>query len=269
MWHQNHHRHRLIFTGNMVKCAHAVSLLNSRLSIAEAAVPLGFLDTAVINVGLKVNLMPRPIENLLGRTFGALLVISFAGKSETLGPLWVCKCSCGKEVVRCSASLKNRHPHSCGCKVREFLAKMSKTHGQSGTREHRAWGRIKERCYRKNHDQYEYYGARGIKVCDRWLESFQNFIEDMGTCPPNMTIERIDCNGHYEPSNCKWATNLEQQNNKRTNVKMEWNGKILTCAQWARETGLSVGIIHYRLKKRRPIEKILTFPAMVNKQRFR
>lgn len=135
------------------------------------------------------------------------------------------------------------------------------------TREYRLWSRIKERCYRVKHQHYKSYGARGIRMCDRWLLSFAAFLQDMGPIPEGGTIERIDVNGHYCPENCKWATNIEQQNNKRTNVKLTFNGKTQTAAQWARELGINRYRIYNRLNDGWSHEECLTSPVTANKVR--
>lgn len=113
------------------------------------------------------------------------------------------------------------------------------------------------RCNNPSYREYHLYGGRGIKVCERWLESFDNFLEDMGERPPGMTIERKRVNEGYSPDNCKWATIEEQANNKRNNVVIEHAGRRLTIAQWARELNLKAGTLYFRHSKGWPPDRVL------------
>jgi len=132
----------------------------------------------------------------------------------------------------------------------------------SNTPEWRVWKGMRQRCLDVDVPQYRHYGGRGIKICTRW-ESFDNFFEDMGHRPSaKHSLDRIDVNGNYEPNNCKWATWKEQHRNRRSNVLIEYNGKIQCMSAWAEEYGLSKCILHYRLTKGKwPIEKALTTPT--------
>jgi len=121
---------------------------------------------------------------------------------------------------------------------------------------------MKSRCYTKSNIGYPYYGGRGITVCDRWLHSFENFLSDMGERPgPEYSLDRINPNGNYRPDNCRWATRETQDNNRRANRFLTWNGKTQTIAQWAKETGISKGTILNRLNWGWPIEDALSWPS--------
>jgi len=114
---------------------------------------------------------------------------------------------------------------------------MRNMHGLSKTRENRIWRGIKDRCYNPNRPEYVRYGGRGIKMCEEWKNDFTTFYRDMGVRPsPNHSVERIDTNGDYEPSNCRWATRVEQQNNMRGNVKVKYMGEVMTLGQLWRKT---------------------------------
>lgn len=140
---------------------------------------------------------------------------------------WTCRCSCGNVKDILDRALKPRHTRSCGCIHRERAARLGRarrTHGHSTkpdgeqklTGEYRAWRSMRRRCYKPTAKSYADYGAKGIRVCDRWLESFENFFADMGLKPsPEYTIERENSKGNYEPSNCVWATRTVQNRNKR------------------------------------------------------
>jgi hypothetical protein len=133
--------------------------------------------------------------------------------------------------------------------------------GGRKTKTYRIWAAMGERCHRQNHPHYNDYGGRGITVCDRW-DSFKNFLSDMGEAPPGLTIDRIANNGNYEPGNCRWATTKEQNNNRRDNVVVEYQGQALAIPQWAEQTGINVHVIEARLRRLKwSVSEALTRPV--------
>lgn len=185
------------------------------------------------------------MTDLTGKIFGRLTVVNFSHvvrpDSTHYRRYWNCLCSCGKQkvVVQDSLLSKTRGTKSCGCLYKECSG--TRTHGKSGTPEHKVWNGIKKRCLDPNAPVYSKYGGRGITLCERWRD-FSNFLADMGPKPsPSHTIERMDNNGAYEPSNCKWADILTQANNKRNNVLVS-TGE--TLAQFARRKGVKYKAFH-------------------------
>lgn len=184
------------------------------------------------------------VIDLTGQKFNKLTVIKWAGKQGKQS-LWECRCECGKTKTVRGDSLKNESIRSCGCLQKEAVA----THGMSYTKEYGIWGSMLCRCRNPNHRQYADYGGRGIKVCERW-ESFESFLTDMGERPLDVvSIDRIDNEGNYEPSNCRWAMKKEQDNNRRSNKLVEYKGQTKTVAEWCDELELSRQTIYQRLNR--------------------
>ena len=154
--------------------------------------------------------------DMAGKQFGKWTVLRRGGTSATRKALWLCRCECGKESLVDGDSLRRGGSKSCGCLV--DVAKLK--HGKSRTTEHVIWGNMIQRCTNPKTINYKDYGGRGIIVCQRWRDSFENFLSDMGKRPSfDYTLDRIDNNGNYEPGNCKWSTQSEQNKNQRRNKK--------------------------------------------------
>ena len=165
--------------------------------------------------------------DLMGQRFGSLVVLEFAGLDKgNNGALWVCQCDCKVEtrVVVHGHKLRSGHTTSCGCrKTINRTQRVHTTHGDTvggETKEYRAWISMKNRCTNPKCRFWKRYGGRGIKVCDKWLYSFENFLADVGRAPGpgrGWSIDRMDNDGNYEPGNVKWATRKEQRQNQSRN----------------------------------------------------
>jgi hypothetical protein len=202
------------------------------------------------------------LDDLTGQTFSRLTVISRAEKDKRNKSQWNCLCSCGKNIRVVARSLKSGGTKSCGCLNTEKRKTNNLIHGMSYSPEYTTWKSIKARCYGKN-SLTQLYRDKGIKVCDRWLESFENFYEDMGDRPSSKhSIDRIDNDGDYCPENCRWATAKEQSNNRSKNVKMTLDGETKTIAEWAKVLGIRSGVIGWRKRSGWSDEKALTTPCL-------
>lgn len=210
------------------------------------------------------------MENLIGKKFGMLTVTDFSHKEKSNQGIykyyWICKCECGNVVTRRSDGLKLKNRVvSCGCYARQMSKEHftrnnpKKTHGQTKTRLYKIYAKMKERCYDPNYPQRNLYGGRGIKICKEWLDSFENFRDwaIKNGYSDDLSIDRIDANGDYEPSNCRWADKYQQANNKRNNIVLTYNGETLTMPQWARKLNMPYSTLADRRKKGKSVEEIL------------
>lgn len=197
---------------------------------------------------------------LEGRRFGRLTVLEKSDLRSGKKVLWRCLCDCGKEVLVITSNLTGGNTKSCGCLHNEG---NRKTHGQCGTRLYRIWKLMKARCYQESSRIYKYYGGRGITVCDEWqkFEPFHEWAMANGY-GDDLTIDRINVNGNYEPSNCRWATNEEQHNNTRRNVMLTYNGETMSLSQWAHRLNMPVETLWSRIFSYKwSVEKAISTPV--------
>lgn len=200
--------------------------------------------------------MRKNFDDLTGKRFGRLTVISWA-ECRQGNTYWNCLCDCGKTKVVSRSSLISKKQKSCGCLLAELsgkrAAKLFRTHGMRRTRLYYIWCSMKDRCNNKNNHCYERYGGRGISVCDEWqhFEPFRDWAFANGYAD-NLSIERIDCNGNYEPNNCTWIPLADQNKNTRASRRITINGTTHILADWARLSELCPQTISYRIKKGYP-----------------
>lgn len=208
-------------------------------------------------------------KDLTGLKFNRLTVIKLhhkgepiicKGKSSGCHYFWLCECECGNKIIVDGIALTTAHTKSCGCYKSEKLKQIKTKHGLYCTRLHNIWNNLKQRCLNSKRKDYKSYGGRGITVCNEWLE-FKNFYDwSMANgYTDELSIDRIDNNGNYEPSNCRWVTKETQNKNRRNNHKVTYNGITKCVCDWAKDIGIDEAALRYRLKAW-GIEKALNTP---------
>lgn len=198
--------------------------------------------------------MDKNTIDISGKIYGRLTVVSY-NKSDKIGhTFWNCTCACGKEKIIRQDLLNRNIVVSCGCYAKE----NSTTHGKIKTPEYRTWAHMKSRCTNPNVKEYKNYGGRGISMCERWLNSFENFLADMGERPSSKySIDRFPNNdGNYEKSNCRWADKKQQADNRRSNVILEYSGIKMSQSEWAKSLGVNHTNIIAFLKRNKSFPEI-------------
>ena len=191
------------------------------------------------------RLTSKKREDRIGERHGRLLV---TGVGRTPQHVLV-TCDCGTQKSVHTSSLLRGGAKSCGCLKKELLGKKNRTHGMSDSPEFKSWYHAIERCVNPNASGYANYGGRGIAVCERWQESFQNFYEDMGPRPDGTSLDRIDNSRGYEPGNCRWATRKQQNENTRRNRVFSWFGTLRPLSVICDEVGANYFAVHSRISK--------------------
>ena len=199
---------------------------------------------------------------MIGRQFGLLTAIERLAADAKLGVLFRCRCECGNEKIVPRSNLLTGNTKSCGCL--KLRANRLPYRGASRLREYQIWKLMRLRCENASDKAFDRYGGRGIKVCERWRNSFSDFLADMGRRPsPQHTLDRINNDGDYEPSNCRWATWGQQQNNKRSNRIIAYKGETRTLTEWAALLNMPVTTLLNRIERLGwPIERAFTRPRM-------
>lgn len=197
------------------------------------------------------------IKDMTGLRFGRLTVLGFVSTIHRTAT-WLCRCDCGNETVVSGHHLRRKsgNTESCGC------GQGRKTsHGMIHTTEYQSWQGMRARCNNPTNAAFGNYGGRGITVCERWQNSFENFFADMGEKPsPDHSLDRQDNNLGYSPENCRWATAAQQNNNSRNNRYLFFNGENLTIAQWATKLNTGSDTLSARLSAGWSIERAVTEP---------
>jgi len=205
---------------------------------------------------MKAKTGPAP-KDITGMRFDRLIAREYVGLGK-----WRCVCDCGNICNAHGSDMRRGKIRSCGC-LNQEVAKTGdrrRTHGMAGTPEYRSWTGMINRCTNPSARGYHRYGGRGIEVCERWINSFEAFYEDMGPRPVGTSIDRIDFNGNYEPENCRWADIETQNSNTSTTVLITAKSETKSLGAWARELGVSTVAIRYRLKKGMSHEDAITKP---------
>lgn len=193
-------------------------------------------------------------NNLENKRFGRLLVVEKTNERSSESIVWLCRCDCGNIKKIRSSNLTHGETFSCGCLRKELFKNRITKHNMCSTPTYNTWRGMIERCKNPKNKRYKDYGDRNIEICKEW-EVFENFYKDMGAKPSGKSLDRIDNNKGYEPSNYKWSTPTEQQNNTRRNSYITYKGIAKTVAGWAVERIIEKSIGIYRLKKESKLQK--------------
>lgn len=191
-------------------------------------------------------------RDLSGMTFGLLTALRPVGSTKVY-ITWECRCACGGSITTTSRNLKSGRTTHCGCEYQQ--------RGISTGHERRTWVDMRNRCYNPRNKRYPLYGGRGITVCQRWQDAFDNFMADMGPCPLGYSLDRIDNDGHYAPENCRWASATVQGRNSRHNRRITFNGQTKCLIEWVEATGINADAIYGRLALGWSVERALTTPV--------
>ena len=199
---------------------------------------------------------------MAGLRFGALVVLGQHPKKYRGQFRWVCMCDCGQVCSAPGHCLRSGNTKSCGCGKRmsgESNPFFKHGHSRTNSKTYHAWTGMRDRCHNQNTEKYYLYGARGISISESWKE-FSQFLLDMGECPEGMSIDRIDVNGNYEPTNCRWATPTEQANNRQSNKTVEYRGEQVSIRYLASLSGMDYSAVAQRIQHGWTAERAITQP---------
>lgn len=197
--------------------------------------------------------------DLTGHKYGRWTVLELVGNVNGFVS-WKCKCDCGNEGVRRANTLRTGGSKSCGCYHKERAIEANITHGMNRSPEHMTWMRMIQRCYNPNVERYPEYGGRGIRMSERWVNSFETFFTDMGPKPSDdYSIERIDVNGNYEPGNCRWATTFDQSRNRRNNQIIEYQGQSYVQVDLCDKLGIAYYQLRYHINHGRTSDEAIAY----------
>jgi hypothetical protein len=201
--------------------------------------------------------MGNRIEIKAGDRYGRLTVIQEVDSvmSGRAIRCVLCQCDCGNTLTVWLQSVRSGNTTSCGCALN---GGVNHGHSKAKTRTYQAWASMKRRCLNPNVRDYNNYGGRGISICQRWMDSFEAFLNDMGEIPDGMSIDRIDNDANYEPANCRWATRKQQARNTRSNRIVTYNGESKCLVEWSEKTRIPYQILWGRLSKGWSVEDALT-----------
>ena len=201
------------------------------------------------------------VVDITGKRFGRLTVISRSGSNKRGNAKWLCKCDCGNHTTVLGNKLRSGHTQSCGCLHKENFTLSHTKHGMKDDALYVVWKSMRARCNDAHSHAYKNYGGRGISVDTVWDDfgEFRNWAINNGYTH-GLEIDRKDNNGDYSPENCRFVSRKENNNNKRNNVFIKYNGRIQTIAQWADELGFKYATLHFRLKHWKDVERAFTTP---------
>lgn len=207
------------------------------------------------------SISKKPFLNKIGDKFGKLTITAVAASLDKRNKTaWLCRCECGTEKVFRQSHLR-MGTKSCGCIRKELFKRNATKHNGYKTITYTSWGTMKQRCLNPNAPNYKFYGGRGITICARWLNSFEKFLADIGERPDkNHSLDRINSNGNYEPTNCRWIVKKEQQRNKRDNRNFTINGQTKCLSEWCEIYNTTFALVKGRIKNRWKILDALTEP---------
>lgn len=211
-----------------------------------------------------VNGKPRTkAESHIGEKYGRLLISGLCDPIKNEDRVAICLCDCGKEQRTRLAPILAGRVKSCGCLSRELTIDRNIStakHGMWKSVEFKTWGSMLARCYNANTQKFHLYGGRGITVCDRWRTSFSEFFKDVGMRPSSKhSLDRFpNKDGNYEPENCRWATDEEQNRNRSVNVNVTFNGETMCASEWDAQLGFGHGVTSMRIGRGWTVERALT-----------